>query len=333
MITDTFNKILRYKKGLFRVWVVLSAIWIVSAIWYDYDHHSYWAVNSDHSLFNSLSDYKYCSSQTYRNHNEELREFRNKISGLSVVQKRLLSSWLKYTEKLYKQQKNITKAEKKTAEEMAAMAERYVARDGYVKMLGMDARRLGVDLKWSHGEFYRLKKADFACSPQERLLEKAKIIFLPPLFLLLGVAIFLITIPLIFTYFLSPIFSWVSSGFAEKEVNEESKSMKIKKEIAITYPLSSKNKGKQSRWLSVVHLIGGGALFNVFEISYILPDLGAIPTVLLLGIGYFGSYVLISNLWKKVTKKNYRIAVGVILCLVYVIIAALLAWFIDQVLF
>ena len=321
MITDTFNNILRYKKGLFRVWVVLSAIWVIFIIIVDYGKNS--NRNKKHNLFNSLSDYKYCSYQTYKKRDVSLLEFNKKLRLLKKTERASFNFWIRSNDANLKYK---TKPHKHK----------------HYK-LEIEARQLGWPFHYffkkskrsifNPDRYLRYNKREFACSPQERLLEKAKIIFLPPLFLLLGVTIFLITIPLIFTYFLSPIFSWVSSGFAEKEVNEESKSMKIKKEIAITYPLSSKNKGKQSRWLSVVHLIGGGALFNVFEISYILPDLGAIPTVLLLGIGYFGSYVLISNLWKKVTKKNYRIAVGVILCLVYVIIAALLAWFIDQVLF
>ena len=50
-------------------------------------------------------------------------------------------------------------------------------------------------------------------------------------------------------------------------------------------------------------------LFNAWQASRELPDLGAIPTIILIVIGFLGSKFLVSALWKMVTKKSYRIAI------------------------
>ena len=53
---------------------------------------------------------------------------------------------------------------------------------------------------------------------------------------------------------------------------------------------------KPSRWMIGLHLIGGGMLFNAWQASRDLPDLGAIPTFTLIAVGFLGSKLLISAL-------------------------------------
>ena len=87
-----------------------------------------------------------------------------------------------------------------------------------------------------------------------------------------------------------------------------------------------------NRWLIVLHLFGGGMLFNALQASRELPDLGAMPALILIVIGYFGSMVLVSALWKKVTIKSHRIWAGISLGPAYAVLAVLLAWSIDEIL-
>ena len=87
-----------------------------------------------------------------------------------------------------------------------------------------------------------------------------------------------------------------------------------------------------SRWLIGLHMFGGGMLFNAFQISQELPDLGGIPLLILLALGYFGSMAFVRLLWKKVTKKSYRIWIGLSLIPTYAVMAGLMAWTIDKIL-
>jgi hypothetical protein len=89
---------------------------------------------------------------------------------------------------------------------------------------------------------------------------------------------------------------------------------------------------KPSRWLIGLHLFGGGLLSNSLQISRELPDFGAIPFLVLLVAGYFGSKVLVDTLWKKFGKKHHRIMIGVSLVPAYLLISVLLPWSIDSVL-
>ena len=83
----------------------------------------------------------------------------------------------------------------------------------------------------------------------------------------------------------------------------------------------------QSRSQIVINFLGGGMFYNGISIGITdsTAGLGAIGFLVLFVIGYFGSKLLVSVIWDKVTEKKARFACGVGLVVGYFFVSILLA--------
>jgi hypothetical protein len=75
---------------------------------------------------------------------------------------------------------------------------------------------------------------------------------------------------------------------------------------------------KPSRWLIVLHFLGGSYLFITVQMGLKNSvTLGALPYLILFGIGYVGSKLLVSAIWKKVLGSKARFLVSIALLVAY----------------
>ena len=121
------------------------------------------------------------------------------------------------------------------------------------------------------------------------------------------------------------------SGFKENEVTKEDKPVEIKKEEHSKVEIDDKpleeGKEKQSRAQMGINMFGGGMFHSGISIGITnsATGFGAVGAIVLLLIGYYGSKLLVSVIWKKVTEKKARFACGIGLVVGYFFVSVLLA--------
>ena len=95
--------------------------------------------------------------------------------------------------------------------------------------------------------------------------------------------------------------------------------------------LIEEGKEKQSGAQMVINFLGGGMFYNGISIGITnsTAGLGVVGFLVLFIIGYFGSKLLVSVIWKKVTEKKARFACGIGLVVGYFFVSVLLAMLLN----
>jgi glycosyltransferase 2 family protein len=84
-------------------------------------------------------------------------------------------------------------------------------------------------------------------------------------------------------------------------------------------------------WLMGLHLFFGVTLLTALQKSQAIPELGAIPSLVVIGVAYYLSTKFIGFIWQSVDAKGARIAYGLLSIPAYMIFAWGLAWVISNI--